>query len=154
MSVAFRRESDEEHLEPRFEVPLPPGPNLVTPAGLARITERIAEVEAQLPHLPDEAALAAAKRDLRYWRARLASAEVQPACSGKTVAFGCRVGFRFGGKLREIAIVGSDEADPAHGRLAFTAPLARALAGAAVGDFVAFGGQDDAIEIVAIDPLG
>ena len=27
MSVAFRRESDEEHLEPIFEIPLPPGPN-------------------------------------------------------------------------------------------------------------------------------
>ena len=33
MSVAFRRESDEEHLEPKFELPIPPGPNLVTPRG-------------------------------------------------------------------------------------------------------------------------
>ena len=31
MSVAFRRESDEEHLEPKFELPIPPGPNYVTP---------------------------------------------------------------------------------------------------------------------------
>jgi len=31
MSVAFRRESDEEHLEPKFELPVPPGPNFVTP---------------------------------------------------------------------------------------------------------------------------
>ena len=61
--------------------------------------------------------------------------------------------FRRGGQLREIAIVGSDEADPALGRLAFTAPLARALTGAAVGDLVAFAGQDEAIEIVGIEPL-
>jgi len=33
MSVAFRRESDEEHKEPRFELPIPPGPNLVTRRG-------------------------------------------------------------------------------------------------------------------------
>ena len=26
MSVAFRRDSDEEHLEPKFAVPIPPGP--------------------------------------------------------------------------------------------------------------------------------
>ena len=33
MSVAFRRESDEEHLEPKFEIPIPVGPNLVTARG-------------------------------------------------------------------------------------------------------------------------
>ena len=153
MSVAFRRESDEEHLEPRFEVPLPPGPNLVTPAGLARITGRIAALEADLPQLTNEVGLAAAKRDLRYWQARLATAEVQPAASGETVAFGCRVQFHRGGKLREIVIVGADEADPAQGWLAFTAPLARALMGAATGEQVAFAGQDEAIEIMNITPL-
>jgi hypothetical protein len=26
MSVAFRRESDDEHMEPKFELPIPPGP--------------------------------------------------------------------------------------------------------------------------------
>ena len=26
MSVAYRRDSDEEHFEPRFELPIPPGP--------------------------------------------------------------------------------------------------------------------------------
>ena len=25
MSVAFRRESDDEHMEPKFELPIPPG---------------------------------------------------------------------------------------------------------------------------------
>ena len=39
MSVAFRRESDEEHLEPKFEIPIPPGPNLVTARGLALILD-------------------------------------------------------------------------------------------------------------------
>jgi len=45
MSVAFRRESDEEHLEPKFELPLPPGPNLVTARGLALIEARADALE-------------------------------------------------------------------------------------------------------------
>ena len=44
MSVAFRREGDEEHLEPKFEIPIPPGPNLVTSRGLALIGARVAEL--------------------------------------------------------------------------------------------------------------
>ena len=48
MSVAFRRESDEEHLEPRFELPIPVGPNLVTRRGHALIVARNADLEALL----------------------------------------------------------------------------------------------------------
>ncbi|MEO0033544.1 MAG: hypothetical protein RIS94_3302 [Pseudomonadota bacterium] len=153
MSVAFRRESDEEHLEPKFAVPIPPGPNLVTAKGLALIEGKLAELEAQVSALTVDTALAAAKRDLTYWKSRLATAEVQPVPNGEEVAFGCRVRFTLNGKAREIAIVGHDEADPAHDRLAFTAPLARALIGAAVGELVDFNGKEEAIEVVAIAAL-
>ena len=57
MSVAFRRESDEEHLEPKFEIPLPPGPNLVTARGLAAIRARVAELEAAVAATTDAEAL-------------------------------------------------------------------------------------------------
>jgi hypothetical protein len=67
VSVAFRRDSDEEHLEPRFELPIPPGPNLVTPAGLRQVETRVAELEARAAGDMDEASLAEVKRDLRYW---------------------------------------------------------------------------------------
>ena len=150
MSVAFRRDGDEEHLEPKFEVPIPPGRNLVTEAGLALIVAKIAALEALLPTLADETAIAPAKRDLRYWRARLATAEVQPVPTGEMAAFGCSVRFRLDGKQRTVAIVGHDEADPSAGRLAFTAPLARALLGGEVGELVAFNGREDAIEIETI----
>ena len=53
MSVAFRRESDDEHLEPKFELPIPPGPNFVTPTGLAQIEARVAELEAVLEAASD-----------------------------------------------------------------------------------------------------
>ena len=148
MSVAFRRESDEEHKEPRFELPIPPGPNLVTRRGLAQIEARVAALEAAAA--PDDAA----KRDLRYWRTRLATAQLAPPPPADEAAFGSRVGFRLNGAARTIDIVGDDEADPANGRLAFSAPLARALIGAGVGDLVDFGGTAEAIEIVALSPIG
>ncbi|MFC0203928.1 GreA/GreB family elongation factor [Novosphingobium soli] len=147
MSVAFRRDGDEEHLEPKFEVPIPPGPNLVTATGLKMIHQRIATLEAQLAAASDEPAIAAAKRDLRYWRARLATAELQPLPAGSDVQFGSRVRFTMDGRTREITIVGHDEADPGRGFLAFTAPLARALLGAAPGNLVEFNGREDAIEV-------
>jgi hypothetical protein len=40
MSVAFRRESDDEHKEPEFELPIPVGANLVTPRGARLLTFR------------------------------------------------------------------------------------------------------------------
>jgi transcription elongation GreA/GreB family factor len=150
MSVAFRRESDEEHLEPKFEIPIPPGPNLVTARGLALIQTKVAELEGLLPALTEETALNAARRDLRYWRTRLATAQLAPVPGGATVEFGCTVTYRHNGKLRSITIVGDDESDPAAGLIAFSAPLSRALMQGEPGDAVAFGGKPDAIEIVAI----
>jgi len=153
VSVAFRRDGDEEHLEPKFEVPIPPGPNWVTPAGLAQIGAQVEHLGAQIATLSDEVALNAARRDLRYWQARLASAEVQPPAQGDVAGFGCNVAFKLNGKQRQIAIVGHDEADPAAGRLSFTAPLCRALMGACVGERVDFNGQDEALEVIAISPI-
>ena len=150
MSVAFRRESDEEHLEPKFELPIPPGPNLVTARGLALLEARVVELEAGLSALTDEAERKAAQRDLRYWRTRLATAELTEAGSGETVGFGCRVELKVNGKPRTIELVGHDEADPATGKLAFTAPLSRAVMGAEVGDVVDFGGKEGAVEVVGI----
>ena len=78
MSVAFRRESDEEHKEPRFELPLPPGPNLVTPRGLALIEAKVAELEAAIAAAAEEAPREALRRELRYWHTRLATAQIAP----------------------------------------------------------------------------
>lgn len=151
MSVAFRRESDEEHLEPKFELPIPVGPNLVTARGLALIQAQVAALEAAVaaPAL-DAETLAKARRELRYWRTRLATAQIMPAPDGAQVAFGCTAIFVHNGKERRITLVGDDEADPAAGLLSFSAPLARALMDAEVGDIVPFGGKADAIELLEI----
>ena len=140
MSVAFRRESDEEHLEPRFEIPVPPGPNLVTARGLELIAARVAELETLLPAVTEVEARKKVLRDLRYWRLRLATADLRPAPSGNTVQFGSRVTYRRGGKISTLTIVGHDEADPAQQLVSLLAPLCRAMLGAEPGDEVEFGG--------------
>ncbi len=151
MSVAFRRESDEEHLEPRFELPIPPGPNLVTPRGRDLIAARVAELEAAAAAEPDVEARKPIDRDLRYWRTRLATAEPAPAPAEGEAGIGSRVTFRLGGIERAVTIVGHDEADPEAGLIAFSAPLARALLGAAPGDWADFNGQEEAIEVLAVE---
>ena len=150
MSVAFRRDGDEEHLEPKFEIPIPPGPNRVTKRGKALIDGRVAELEALIAGLSEETALAAAKRDLRYWQTRQITAELVPPPLGDVVDFGTTVTFRLNGRERVLSIVGDDEADPAAGLVSFSAPLARALTGAEAGEWMPFNGQEDAIEVLAV----
>ncbi|SFF82800.1 Transcription elongation factor, GreA/GreB family [Novosphingobium sp. CF614] len=150
MSVAFRRDSDEEHLEPTFELPIPPGPNLVTARGLARIRARVAELEDLMQGLHDENAVKAARRELRYWSTRQATARLMDKPDGSCVAFGCKVTFAMNGKQRTITIVGDDEADPAAGLLSFSAPLSRAMMNAEVADKLDFTGKPEAIEIIEI----
>ncbi|WP_114228210.1 MULTISPECIES: GreA/GreB family elongation factor [Sphingomonas] len=151
MSVAFRRESDDEHLEPTFELPIPPGPNLVTPRGLALIEARVRALEAGLAETLTEEERKPLLRDARYWRARQASAQVVPAPSGDEVALGTRVTYVREGETKTIEIVGHDESDPANARIAFTAPLVRAMIGSAVGDEVDLP-DGNTLTIIAIAP--
>jgi transcription elongation GreA/GreB family factor len=150
MSVAFRRESDDEHKEPRFEVPVPPGPNIVTGRGYRLLEKRNEELEAQLAEAATEERRAELQRDLRYWRARLATAQIAPVPSGESVAIGTQVTIVQGKRTRLLTIVGHDEADPGSGLLSFAAPLAQALIGAEPGDEVEVGGQP--IAIVSVVP--
>lgn len=149
MSVAFRRESDEEHKEPRFELPIPAGPNLVTENGPALIDARIAELEGEQP-TADETRREEIARSLRYWHTRRVTAIVAPVPPVDEIAFGSRVRIRMDGVERDIRIVGDDEADPAAGLIAFSAPLARALMGAMAGEDVELPGRSEPIEVVAI----
>ena len=149
MSVAFRRDSDEEHLEPKFELPIPLGPNLVTPRGLALIEARKVELEAAVAAASAEA-LPELQRDLRYWHARHATAQLAATASGEVVALGTSVTIEQDGKARTLTIVGHDESEPAAGRIAFTAPLAKALIGNEVGEEIDPPGPGGPITIVAI----
>ena len=159
MSVAFTKEDSAETAAETLlpDRPVPPGPNLVTPAGLAALERQMAEARAAY-----EAAMAiedvnekrrqAANplRDLRYFAERLRSAQVMPPPAGsETVAFGSTVTFsRDDGRVQTYAIVGEDEADPKTGSISFASPIAKALLGKAAGEVVTLGDRD--IEVVAV----
>ena len=154
MSVAFRRDSDEEVLEPKFEMPIAPGPNLVTARGLRLLNEKVIEIEAAVAAATEDGAREELKRTLRYWHTRQTTAELAPAPEDGVVGIGSRVTVRMNGAERVIHIVGGDEAEPAAGLVGFQAPLPQALIGAEVGERVAFNGVADAIEIIAIEQSG
>lgn len=153
MSVAFRRESDEEHKEPKFELPLPAGPNMVTARGLALIEAKVAELETAIEAESEDEPREALKRELRYWNTRRTTAQIAPPPEPGVASIGSRVKIKLAGKARTIDIVGHDEADPAADRIAFSAPLAQALIGAEEGERVDFNGKAEAIEIVSIEAI-
>lgn len=152
MSVAFRREGDDEHKEPEFELPIPVGPNLVTPRGLKLIADRVALLDAAIAAESDAEALKKLRRDQRYWTTRHATAEIAPPPQAGIAGIGSTVTIARAGSEQRFTIVGHDEADPANGLIAFTAPLARAVIGAEAGERVDFAGVVDAIDIVDVTP--
>ncbi len=94
--------------------------------------------------------MARATRDLRYYTARLASAQrIAPVSAPGRVVFGCTVTVaRDDGRTQTFRIVGEDEADPAAGRLSYVSPLAQALLGKEAGDEAGVAGGE--VEIIAI----
>jgi transcription elongation GreA/GreB family factor len=154
MSSAFVKEADgADAVEELPERPISPHPNFVTAEGLTAIEaalERLHRDHAQAQAANDRQALARAARDLRYFTARRASAQVvAPPTGSDEVQFGSTVTIeRDDGRRQTYRIVGEDEAEPAHGKLSHAAPLARALFGKKVGDAVQ-AGQTEA-EIVEI----
>jgi transcription elongation GreA/GreB family factor len=154
MSRAFVKEAeDSEPIEEFGDRPISPYPNDVTPEGFALIEaalERARREHAEAQAKNDRAALARAARDLRYWTARRATAQVIPPPVDKEhVHFGSTVTIlRDDGRRQTFRIVGEDEADVAQGKLSHAAPLARALFGKKVGDTVAVGrSQAEIVEI-------
>jgi transcription elongation factor GreA len=90
---------------------------------------------------------------IRELEAKVSGAEVlEPPRDGTRVTFGSTVRLRApDGKEVRYQIVGSDEADPAAGRISILSPIARTLIGKEVGDEVkvqAPGGARE-LEIVA-----
>ena len=151
MSVAFRRESDDDHKEPEFELPIAVGPNLVTPRGLRLLGEEVARLETEIAKTADEEARKKLQRRLRYFHTRQSTADVQAPPADGSIGIGSRVTYRLNEAEKTITIVGGDEADPALGCVAFSAPLARALMGTEVGERVEYQDREDAIEIVAVE---
>jgi len=158
MSVAFTREEDLEATAADLpDRPISPHANLVTAAGMALIEAELASAraaysgaQAQGSIEADRTAMARATRDLRYWSARRANAQLVETQADGTVRFGGSVTIeREDGRTQTWRILGEDEADPAQGSVSHVSPLAVALIGKRVGDEATVAGQP--VEIVAVD---
>jgi transcription elongation GreA/GreB family factor len=152
MSRAFTNE--DNFIDALPDRPISEHPNLVTERGLALIEEALETARREYGEAQaagDREALAKAGRELRYWNARRATAQVHsPAPDSDVVQFGNAVTIiREDGRRQTFRIVGEDEADPAKGTISHVSPLARALLGKGVGETVR-AGKDDA-EIAAIE---
>jgi transcription elongation GreA/GreB family factor len=152
MNKAFTREDDDR---PGDSLPGPvisPHANLVTAEGLALIDTMVARLtveQATARTADDPATLASATRDLVYWQARRASAELTEPPFSSQVQFGSRVTIaRDKSASKTYRVVGTDEADPPNGTLSYVSPLAQALMGKTVGERVVVGGAT--VELIDI----
>ena len=149
MSRAFVKETENETavLPDR---PISPHRNFVTEAGLTAIETALGRFEAAhraATNRGDRQAAAAALREVRYWRARRASAEVPKLQADKSQAsFGMTVTLRRNdGREQSFRIVGEDEADPSRGTVSYVSPLARAVLTHGPGESVEIAGQEAVI---------
>lgn len=158
MSVAFTREEDYEARAADLpDRPISSHPNLVTASGLAAIERELeaaraayATAQAKGGVSADRTAMARATRDLRYWSARRASAQLfEPEPLAEVVQFGRTAEIeREDGRRQRFRIVGEDEADPKSGSISFVSPLAREMLGKRVGESVKAGAGE--AEIISV----
>jgi transcription elongation GreA/GreB family factor len=145
MSRAFVKESENETAT-LPDRPLSLNRNLVTEDGLAAIEAALHFEAAHRAAIDkdDRQAASTALREVRYWTARRASAEVVRTPTDKRqVAFGLTVTLRRNDGLEQsFRIVGEDEADPSRGTISYVSPLAQALMTRRVGDAVQFAGRE------------
>jgi transcription elongation GreA/GreB family factor len=158
VSVAFTREEDYEAQAADLpDRPISRHPNLVTREGLDAIENALAEARAAYADAQtaggvsaDRTAMARATRDLRYWSARRATAQLtEPTPTPGQVQFGGTVHIeREDGRRQVFQIVGEDEADPSTGKISYVSPLAQALLRKREGDVVQAAGSE--VEILEV----
>ena len=155
MSRAFVKEgAANDQMDVLPDRPVSLARNLVTMRGLRMIEHQVAARKSELAHATsaaDRAAIARASRELRYWQARLDGSELsEPDAATEQVVFGTAVRLRLqDGRMVTYRIVGEDEAAPEDGRIAWTAPVARSLLGAEIGEIRRL--PAGPAEVVAID---
>nr|WP_312970083.1 GreA/GreB family elongation factor [Pseudomonas sp.] len=136
-------------------------PNYVTANGLAQLQARVQDLNAERRELQaqgdraDKQRLADNDSDLRYFNARVLSAQPVPAATSRDkVQIGSRVTFADEHDIQQqVRLVGEDEADAAEGLVNWGSPLGQALLGAGPGDEVTWKrpAGDLVIEVIAIE---
>lgn len=155
MSRALTKELDDAPIPDVPDRPVSKARNLVTETGASKIEGEIASLKDRLARASDGEDQSSLSRDLRYWEARKASMEIVPtSLIVDRVQFGTMVTIERDGTRQELSIVGEDEADPTSGAIAWTAPLARAIDRAKVGDVIVFElpARQEEVAILAVRP--
>lgn len=165
MSRGFVKEEDQEEpivIPPRAAIPAGVT-NYVTPAGLQQLKDEMKQLETERANVTAEndnekrraQSLIDGKMKLlaeRLQTARLLKPEDQPE---DEVRFGATVSLQqlSTRKNQKFQIVGVDEANVKKSKIAFVAPLARAITGAKVGDEVVFqlGNEERKLKILEIN---
>ena len=177
MSKAFTRENDAPEEELEVEPRMPAGTkNYITPSGHARLKAELRVlVESERPEIIKTVAWAAANGDrsenadylygkkrlreierrIRFLMKRLEAAEVVDSGDQdqERVFFGATVTYSdASGREHTVSIVGTDEVDPARGRVSWVSPVARALLKAREGDVVTLKtpAGDERLEVLEI----
>jgi transcription elongation factor GreB len=159
MSKAFTKEDGNGEVDEPALPAAPAGKNYITPAGYARLEAELRKlVELERPEVVKTVAWAASLGDrsenadyiygkrrlreidrrVRFLIKRLESAEIVRSAGRDTdqVFFGATVRIKQGNEIKQITIVGVDEAEPARGQVSWISPIARALIKAREGDTV------------------
>ena len=161
MSKAFVKEAPAEpEEEAREDSAIPAGgKNYISPSGFARLKAELKQlVEIERPETVKTVRWAAALGDrsenadylygkkrlreidrrVRFLIKRLEAAEIVQSAGRDSdqVFFGATVKVRTKDEIREITILGVDEVDPAHGKVSWISPIAKALLKAREGDTV------------------
>ncbi|MBO2545214.1 GreA/GreB family elongation factor [Salegentibacter sp. BDJ18] len=148
MSRGFVKEDDQEEapiIPPRAALPAGET-NYVTPNGLKELKEEEEKFTAERANLDKEneterrRAQAVIDGNLKLLRERISTARVldpkeQPE---DEVRFGALVELKQNGNIQKFQIVGVDEADVKKQKIAFVAPIAKAVTGKKVGDKIDF----------------
>jgi transcription elongation factor GreB len=180
MSKAFVKESQgEPEEEAREDSTIPAGAkNYISPAGFARLKAELKQlVEVDRPETVKVVSWAAALGDrsenadylygkkrlreidrrVRFLIKRLEAAEIVDSAGRDSdqVFFGATVKVKTRGEIRELTILGADEVDPAHGKVSWISPIAKALLKAREGDTVTLRtpAGEDKVEILEVKYL-
>jgi Transcription elongation factor len=163
MSRAFVKEPDSDQVgDDQPDLPESPYPNYVTPAGLAALKARLAELKSEHeqllgqpetpePNWPWPGPSGTSAISNTGWRTP--SQWIPRNRPRGEVAFGATITVEDpDGKKRDFTIVGEDEADAGKGKVSWVSPLARALDGAKVGQTVTWKrpAGDLELEVLAI----
>jgi len=157
MSRAFVKNDGDTPEEPVRRQPSG-RPNYVTPAGLALLQARAGELSAlrasllaaKKPGEPAGLPLRQAELDLSYYEAQISRAILvdNRGLADSEARFGACVRVReAGGVEKDYVIVGEDEADPAAGKLNWSAPLAAALIGSKPGSVVNWNRKSETVRL-------